>query len=158
IVISQPFAVGRFEITRDQYAAFVAASSQEVADRCWTLEGNNPEERSGRSFRNPGFIQTSAHPVVCINWAEARAYVEWLTKTTAKPYYLLSEAEWEYMARGGTTTRYHFGNDEKEVCKFANGADQFSKMANLPATWNYVDCLDKHVYTAPVGSYEKNGF
>jgi formylglycine-generating enzyme required for sulfatase activity len=58
-----------------------------------------------RSWRNPGFVQEGSHSVVCVNWDDAKAYVDWIAKKTGKPYRLLSEAEWEYAARGADVTR-----------------------------------------------------
>ena len=92
VTISKPFAVGKYEVTRGQFAAFVDAIGYD-AGSCW---------------RNPGFTQTDTHPVVCVSWHDAKAYIEWLS-TTGQNYRLLSEAEWEYVARAGTTTAYHFG-------------------------------------------------
>ena len=63
-----------------------------------------------------------------ISWDEAQQYVIWLSNLTGRPYRLLSEAEWEYAARAGSTTRYSFGNDETELGQyawyFANAAQQ----------------------------------
>jgi formylglycine-generating enzyme required for sulfatase activity len=157
VVIRQPIAVGRFEVTRDQFEAFVQASGYRIGDRCYTFENNTPEERANRSFRNPGFPQTGAHPAVCINWQDAKAYVHWLSQTTGKAYRLLSEAEWEYAARAGSTLRHGFAKDAAEACKFANGADQSARRAMLPANV-FMTCTDGYPYTAPVGSYSANAF
>jgi formylglycine-generating enzyme required for sulfatase activity/class 3 adenylate cyclase len=158
VAINRHLAVSRFEVTRDQFEAFVSASGHKIGDKCWTLEGNEPEERAGRSFRNPGYAQTGTHPAVCVSWGDTKAYVEWLSKTSGKLYRLLSEPEWEYIARAGTTARYHFGNDEADLCKFANGADQSARSARLPASWDYLRCTDGHIYTAVVGSFKANDF
>jgi hypothetical protein len=53
---------------------------------------------------------------------------------------LLSEAEFEYAARAGGSSRYGFGNDPGELCKFDNGADQSAKAASLPANASYMNC------------------
>jgi formylglycine-generating enzyme required for sulfatase activity len=158
VLIREPIAVGRFEVTRDQFEAFVQASGYRPGDRCYTLENNQPVERAGRSFRNPGFQQTGRHPAVCVNWADAKAYVGWLTQTAGKTYRLLSEAEWEYVARAGGTLRHGFSGDAAAACRFANGADQAAKLARLPANNAYMSCSDGHPYTAPAGSYEANAF
>jgi formylglycine-generating enzyme required for sulfatase activity len=158
VLIREPFAVGRFEVTRDQFEAFVRASGYKAGDRCYTLEYNAPQERIGRSFRNPGFAQTGAHPAVCVNWADAKAYVAWLTHGTGKTYRLLSEAEWEYAARAGSALRHGFANDAAGACRFANGADLSARLAQLPAGNAYMNCSDGHPYTAPAGSYEANAF
>jgi formylglycine-generating enzyme required for sulfatase activity len=156
VFIKHPVAVGRFEVTRDQFETFVRASGYKIGDRCYTLENNTPRERADRSFRSPGYAQSAVHPAVCINWRDAKAYVEWLSQSTGKAYRLLSEAEWEYVARAGSTLPYGFGKDATEVCKFANGADQSAKLAMLPTDYAYMNCADSYPYTAPVGSFKAN--
>jgi formylglycine-generating enzyme required for sulfatase activity len=156
VLIRHPVAIGRFEVTRDQFETFVSASGYKIGDRCYTLESNTPRERVDRSFRNPGYAQSGIHPAVCVNWRDAKAYVDWLSRSTAKTYHLLSEAEWEYVARAGSTLPYGFGKDATEVCKFANGADQSAKLAMLPADYAYMNCTDSYPYTAPVGSFKAN--
>ena len=51
-------------------------------------------------------------PVITVIWRDAHAYVEWLAEKTGKGYGLLSEAEWEYAARAGTSTRYPWGDEQ----------------------------------------------
>ena len=65
--------------------------------------------RRDRLMRDYGRGQ---RPVCFVYWTGAKAYVEWLRKITGKPYRLPSEAEWEYAARAGTTTRYWWGDDD----------------------------------------------
>src|ERR1700730_5304953 len=88
----------------------------------------------------------------CVNWTDAKAFLIWLSQKTGAHYRLLTEAEWEYAARAGSTTRYFFGDDRKDFCRYGNGADQSSGISgNLP-------CSDAFTYTAPVGSYSPNKF
>jgi formylglycine-generating enzyme required for sulfatase activity len=157
-VVKQPIAIGRFEITRDQYAAFVQSAGYKPSDRCYTFENNLPQERAARSFLNPGFVQDGNHPAVCVSWTDAKAYVQWLAQTTGKPYRLLSEAEFEYAARAGSRSRFGFGDDSAELCKFVNGADRAAKNAGLPADAAYMNCSDSYPFTAPVGSLAANAF
>ncbi len=95
---------------------------------------------------------------MCVSWINAKAYVEWLSRTTGKPYRLLSEAEYEYAARAGSTSRYGVSDDPAEICKFANGADQSAKTAGLPDNASYLNCRDGFPFTAPVGSFPPNAF
>jgi formylglycine-generating enzyme required for sulfatase activity len=110
VKISRPFTLGKLKITRDQFETFVRETSYSIADGCYTVEGGEVAERVGRSFRNPGFAQEGNHPAVCVNWYDATAYVDWLTRKTGKLYRLPSEAEWEYAARAGTTTPFWWGS------------------------------------------------
>jgi formylglycine-generating enzyme required for sulfatase activity len=158
VVIRQPLAIGRFEVTRDQFAAFVTSSGYKAGDHCFTFEQNNPQDRADRSFLKPGYAQDGNHPAVCVSWADAKAYVAWLSQTTSKSYRLLSEAEFEYAARAGTTSRFGVGIDPGEICKFANGADQAAKIAGLPGDAPYMTCRDGFPFTAPVGSLAPNAF
>jgi formylglycine-generating enzyme required for sulfatase activity len=157
-VVKQSIAVGRFEITRDQYAIFVQSAGYRPGDRCYTFEHNLPQERTERSYLNPGFVQDGNHPAVCVSWTDAKAYVQWLAQTTGKPYRLLSEAEFEYAARAGSRSRFGFGDDPSELCKFVNGADRAAKSAGLPADAAYMNCSDSYPFTAPVGSLAANAF
>jgi formylglycine-generating enzyme required for sulfatase activity len=110
VKLGRSFALGKLKITRDQFEAFVRETNYSTGDRCYTVENGRVEDRAGRSFRNPGFVQEGNHPVVCVNWDDARAYVAWLAKKTGKLYRLASESEWEYAARATTTTPFWWGS------------------------------------------------
>ena len=152
------FALGVHEVTRDEYEAFVAATGRGSGDRCraFDAEDRRWEWRSEASWRSPGYPQAGDHPVVCVNWEDAQAYVRWLSTETGQSYRLPSEAEWEYAARAGTTTRRHWGDDPDDGCAYANGADRtFEARVD---NWRVADCTDGVVWTSPVGAYQPNAF
>lgn len=151
------FALGKSEITRGQFAAFVEETDYDAGGECWTLERGKAIKRSGRNWRNPGYAQDDAHPVACVNWNDAQAYVDWLSKKTGKPYRLPSEAEWEYAARGNTGSARYWGDSPDEACKYANVADVTAKTQIL-ASWTIHNCSDGYAYTAPAVSHEANAF
>jgi formylglycine-generating enzyme required for sulfatase activity len=101
--------------------------------------------------------------VVCVTWNDAKAYVDWMAKKTGKPYRLLSEAEFEYAARGQTSPgaypRFWFGNEERDLCQNGNGADQKAQ-DSIASTkgWTIAPCNDGYAYTSPVGHYAPNAF
>ncbi len=151
-VTIQPFAVGRFEVTRAQYAAFVRETGRAISNGCWTTNNAGTwEYLRGASWQSPGFDQTGDHPVVCVGWEDAQAYVTWINgKVSGDPYRLLSESEWEYAARAGTTTRFWWGDGERDLCFHANSGDQAAR--SRFSSWTAaVSCNDGHVFTAPVG-------
>jgi formylglycine-generating enzyme required for sulfatase activity len=159
VTIARNFAVAKFEVTFDQYAAFIADSGYDASSRCSLFRDGKWFEPPGLSWRNPNFPQKGNSPAICISWIDAKAYVAWLSRKTGKTYRLLTEAEWEYAARAGTTTKYYFGNDQNTVCRHANGPDQTAKSSAPQArAWNALSCTDGHAYTAPVGSFPANAF
>lgn len=109
VTIAQPFAVGKFAVTRGEFAAFVKDSGYKMADGCSVPDGGGWKVRPELSWQSPGFTQDERHPAVCVSWDEAKAYVAWLSRKTGKPYRLLSDAEREYIARAGTTTPFWWG-------------------------------------------------
>ena len=152
VTIAYSFAVGKYEVTRGEFARFVSETGYEVADnRCWL------EPTTGwsieHSWRNPGFTQTDDHPVVCVTWFDAKAYIEWLSEKTGDEYRLLTESEWEYVARGGTTTPWFWGDSSERQCRYANARD-----VNTRGLSGGVECNDGYAWTAPVGSYQANPF
>ena len=156
--IEHPFAVGVYEVTRGEYSRFVSATGYSSGDSCWTFEGGEWEERRGRDWRSPGYQQTDAHPVVCVSWDDAKAYVRWLSERTEKAYRLLSESEWEYMARGGTKKARYWGKSASKQCRYANGAGREIEKRYSDWLWSVPDCNDGHVHTSPVRSYKKNKY
>jgi formylglycine-generating enzyme required for sulfatase activity len=111
VTISKPFAVGKFEVTFAQWDACVAESgcTHKPGDESW-----------GRGRR----------PVINVSWDDAKQFVAWLAKKTGKPYRLLTEAEWEYAARGVTRA-----SDPHPP--FSTGATINYKQANYDANFKY---------------------
>ncbi len=104
--IKEPFAVGRFAVTRGEFAAFVRAKSYDPKG-CNAWAGTAWKFDEKKSWRDPGFAQDDdRHPVVCVSHADAEAYVAWLKEKTGKAYTLLSEAQREYVARAGKATAF----------------------------------------------------
>jgi formylglycine-generating enzyme required for sulfatase activity len=108
VSIARPFAVGRFAVTRGEFAAFVAATGQRIEGPCHRRgeHGKSAE----RDWQSPGFAQDDRHPVVCVSWRDAKAYTAWLSSTTGKRYRLLSEAEREFVTRAGSATAFWWGS------------------------------------------------
>jgi formylglycine-generating enzyme required for sulfatase activity len=123
VTIAEPFAVGKHEITFDEWDACVkngGCNGYKPADEGW-----------GRRLR----------PVINVSWKDARAYAEWLSEKTGDPYRLLSESEWEYAARAGTTTRFSWG--DAITRKNANYGGYLGKTAEVgsypPGPWGLYD-------------------
>jgi formylglycine-generating enzyme required for sulfatase activity len=106
--IAGPFAVGRFAVTRGEFAAFVAATGHNTDGDCHRIA--EAKREAGRDWRSPGFAQDDRHPVVCVNWNDARAYAAWVSSLTGRNYRLLSEAEREYVTRAGSVTPFWWGS------------------------------------------------
>ena len=104
IQIPSGLALGRYPVTFDQWDACVkdGGTTYKPDDEGW-----------GRCSR----------PVINVSWDDIQLYLQWLGEVTGKTYRLLSEAEWEYAARAGSQTAYSFGNDPKELDRYAWFAD-----------------------------------
>lgn len=119
VTISQPFAVSRYEITFADYDRFGGAN--QVDDEGW-----------GRGRQ----------PVVNVSWHDAKEYVAWLSSQTGQTYRLLSEAEWEYVARAGSTRQFTWGSEI---------GDENANCGGCATEWDFFQ-------TAPVGSFAANAF
>ena len=159
----QQFSMAVTEVTRDQFDAFVKATGHQAGGPCWVYSKAEFKlvESAANDWRDPGFSQGGNHPVVCVNWNDAKAYVRWLSQKTGKNYRLPTEAEWEYAARAGTATPRFWGWDNSSGCRYANLAD-FSAAGALNWDRNnqqqVFQCTDGYVYTAPVAQFQANTF
>jgi formylglycine-generating enzyme required for sulfatase activity len=113
VTIRPPFAMGKFEVTFAEWDACAAEGG------CKHWPG---DQRWGRGRR----------PVINVSWHDAKGYTAWLSRKTGKTYRLLSEAEWEYAARAGTSSRYAFGDAiSKSQAQYA--ARETVEVGSLPA-------------------------
>jgi len=120
VAIPRAFAVGKYEVTFAEWDACVADGG------CGGYQPND----LGRGRDN--------RPVVNVSWNDAQSFVTWLSRKAGKQYRLLSESEWEYAARAGTTTPYYWGREEDAA--------------------PYAKCCGSKDGAAAVGSYRPNGF
>jgi formylglycine-generating enzyme required for sulfatase activity len=159
--IDRPFAIGRFEVTRAEYAAFARATGRHdrpVRCRTWV------EARQGFAdleipwhAPNVPADKRDDHPASCIDWHDAHAYVEWLSAATGQRYRLPSEVEWEYAAKAGSVTLRPWGNDAARGCRYANAHDR-ATARRYPLAWTVIGCDDGFADVAPVGRLAPNAF
>jgi len=125
VTIAKPFGVAKYDVTFAEWDACVSVGG------C-PQEGRATDAGWGRKDR----------PVIYVSWEDAKAYAAWLSRMTGKTYRLLTEAEWEYAARGGTTTAYFWGDEIGKNNANCNGCG---------SQWD-------NKQTAPVGSFAPNAF
>lgn len=159
VTIRYAFAVSKFDVTRDEYAAFVAATHRPDPDSCYiTVASGREEDVKGANWHSPGFPQTGKDPVVCVNWDDAKVYAAWLSAKTGHSYRLPTEAEWEYAARAGTTTARYAESSPAGLCRFVNHADLDYSAKNPHDSDVNRECHDGFPFTSPVGSFSPNSF
>jgi formylglycine-generating enzyme required for sulfatase activity len=147
-VVVTPFAIGKYEVTRREFTSFVEDTGSTAGDSCFVRTSSGGRVDPLKSWRDPGYPQGIHDPVVCISWNSAKAYAAWLAARTGHEYRLPSEAEWEYVARVGTLSPFHYGPTIT------------SDHANYNGTTRYANG-EKGVYrkkTLPVGSFPANAF
>lgn len=162
VTISHAFAMGVYDVTREEYSRFVKATGRAPTKDCRVYDGKTLVRLVGKSWVDPNYRQTDRDPAVCVTWDDAHAYIDWLNRRMGRrsstvgalgksgPYRLPTEAEWEYAARAGTATPFYwgaiidrsdanYGPDELRFAPVASGADRWG-------------------YTSPVGSFRANAF
>ena len=130
------FRMGKYEVTFAQWDACVADGG---------CGGYRPDDEGwGRGNR----------PVINVSWEDAQSYIDWLNHKTGGKFRLPTEAEWEYAARAGSTTKYHFGDSESQLCRYANHADSSTDYSNRNKSCS--DGVGER--TATVGRYQPNSY
>jgi formylglycine-generating enzyme required for sulfatase activity len=158
IHIGYSFAVGRTSVTNAQFGDFVAATGYKTQKGCGVIGAGGFRVVAEADWRDPGYGRPPKpdEPVVCVSWRDAKAYAAWLTKITGMHYRLLSEAEWEYAAKAGSTTKFPWGNSPEDACKYANLYDKSAVVLKMP--YAAPNCSDGFVEVAPVASFPPNRF
>ncbi|MEL6979321.1 MAG: SUMF1/EgtB/PvdO family nonheme iron enzyme [Pseudomonadota bacterium] len=155
------FAVGRFEITHDHWRACAAATGRQLVTQLEVDAGDAAAPYGCGAVGDSGFGRGD-RPAINLSWYDAQGYIAWLNDMVAGdpehgPYRLMSEAEWEYAARGGTETAFHWGDDVEKICDFANVANKDTK-AKYALEWDVADCVSNFLETSPIGSFAPNAF
>ena len=160
VTIRSDFYLGAFEVTRGQFAAFAADTGYKTeAERdgwAFAWDGRKWDKVEGASWRSVGFDQTDDHPVLCVSWADAVVFCDWLTRKGRHPVRLPTETEWEYGCRAGSTAAFCWGDDPKDGKGCCNAADETGRKKYR--AWRAAPWDDGYVFTAPVGTFRANRF
>lgn len=165
--ISQPFFMGKFEVTKGEFAKFVVAENYQTEPESdgqggWGYDAGKKEFENRKltyTWRNTGWTPyDDSHPVVNVTWNDAKAFCAWLSRKEGQTYRLPRESEWEYACRAGTATRHPGGDDTASLARIANIADQSMKRIPGAEDFTVASFDDGHKFTAPVGSFAANGF
>jgi formylglycine-generating enzyme required for sulfatase activity len=162
-----PIGFGKYEVTRAQFAAFVAESQYRPAASCWVWVGGwltklhemwQPDAKA--NWANPGFQQGDDHPVVCVSWEDAVAYTRWLSQKTGKRYRLPSQAEWRDAAMMSRVQLALPWTAESlaRACGFGNVYEAAGESGLSHGLGEAYPCNDGFVQTAPVGKFPANAF
>ena len=164
VQIEKPFAIGKYEVTFDEYKRFARPTGRETPDDYNFGEGRRP--------------------VIDVSWHDAKAYAEWLSATTGQRYRLPTEAEWEYAARAGTTGPFSFtgpispkkanynasrsyadsetgerSNQTEEVGSFSRHANRWGLNDVHGNVWEWVEnCYGRYAKAPTNGTAEPGSF
>jgi LSD1 subclass zinc finger protein len=169
VEISRSFYMGMYTVTVGQFRQFVQETEYKTeaeADgqggygynaetKKW--EGSKPQY----TWRNVGWEQSDAHPVVNVSWNDAVKFCQWLSEKEKRRYELPTEAEWEYACRAGTTTRFYNGDRDEGLKEVANLADASLKAkldTEFYKSWTFQTWDDGYAFTAPVGQLKPNAW
>ena len=157
VKISQPFYVGKYEVTVAQFRRFAETAKYETecernGNKGTTVkDGKWQDNVVGINWKTPGFKQDENHPVVLVSWNDSQAFVAWASKLSGRDVRLPTEAQWEYAARGTESKRYPWG--DKWDGTLANHGDMTLKNAGFTSMSCTTD-NDGFAYTSPVGSFK----
>jgi formylglycine-generating enzyme required for sulfatase activity len=144
VKIAEPFWIGKFEISNEQYALFDPAHDSRYISKF------------GKDQSNRGIpANTPKQPVIRVSWTRAAAFCQWLSEKTGERFSLPTEAQWEYACRAGTATAMNFGPVDTDYSKLANLADG-SVSIHLNAKWLLRDAnvQDGAAVSTLVGRYQ----
>ncbi|HEX2594582.1 MAG TPA: SUMF1/EgtB/PvdO family nonheme iron enzyme [Rhizomicrobium sp.] len=152
------FAFGVYEITHGQFRAFMAATHYKVPQGCMAIlpPSKQVQWEPTANWANKGRPNIDNQAAGCIDWDMAVAYTKWMSAKTGKHYRLPSEAEFEYALRAGSATRYHFGDNQEDLCLYGNVPDASLRVY---APWFHTtECSDGVPFWGPVGQFRPNAF
>lgn len=162
ITIAKPFAMATTETTRAQFARFVKATNRPIPTECATYNPDQDNwagiEGNVANWQKPGFEQDDTHPVACVSYQDGVDYAAWLTRSTGQTYRLASEAEWEYVARAGTSTARYWGDGVNQICGKAHimTTATFAAIGSAESWMDELVCADDRSWTVPVASFDAN--
>jgi len=157
--ITRPFYLGKCEVTRGQFAAFVKETryrtDAEKTGEAFGLKNGRADLWEGISWRNPGFAQSDDHPVVSVSWNDAKAFCDWISRKSGKTLSLPTEAQSEYACRAGSDGIWPWGDKAEDARGKANVAGEVEE---VDWTYKFKGVRDGHTYTAAVASFGPNAF
>lgn len=178
VTLTRPLYIGRTEVTIAQFRRFVEDAKYRTQAERSGKGGLGRDPSADRlifdhgpeyDWSNTGLSHEDDYPVVNVSWNDAQAFCDWLSEKERSRYRLLTEAEWEYGCRGGTTTLYQAGDDFEMMVRYGNIADGTlndkhpgGDMMITKEGWKHplggAAAKDGFVFIAPVGRFQENGF